>query len=98
MREMRILAMLVVFLVGQAHAQPSAAEIDEAERLFEEARALLKSQRHPEACDRFARSFELGRLVSAQLNLADCAERAGRFAEAWRLFHASAGVLLEGRY
>jgi hypothetical protein len=72
------------------HAQPSRAAIHEAEQLFDEARALVKDQRYAEACDKFARSFELGQVIGAELNLGDCAERDGRFAVAWRLFDAAA--------
>jgi hypothetical protein len=85
-----MLATMLVALARHAHAQPSAAEIAQAERLFEEARTLLKDQHHGEACDRFARSFELGHLIGAELNLGDCAERDGRLVEAWRLFDAAA--------
>lgn len=85
-----MLAMMLLAVARHAHAQPSAAEIAEAERLFDEARTLLKDQRHAEACARFARSFELGHLVGAELNLGDCAERDGRLVEAWRQFDAAA--------
>jgi hypothetical protein len=90
MRDAWTLVMLLVALVRYAQAQPSAAEITEAERLFEEARTLLKDQHYREACDRFARSFELGHLVGAELNLGDCAERDGHLIEAWRQFDAAA--------
>jgi len=80
--------MLLVALARSVHAQP---EIADAERLFEDARGLLKSQRYAEACDKFARSFALGHIIGAELNLGECAEREGRLAAAWRLFDAAAG-------
>lgn len=84
-------AMLLVGLARPVHAQPDPASIAEAERLFEDARALLNSQRDAEACDKFARSFALGHIIGAELNLGACAERDGRFAAAWRLYDAAAG-------
>ena len=80
----------MVAVVRPAHAQPSPAAIAEAEQLFDDARVLLKNQRYAEACDKFARSFAIGHVIGAQLNLGDCAERDGRLAAAWRLFDAAA--------
>jgi hypothetical protein len=73
-----------------AEAQPGSTAIETAEQLFDRARQLLKDQHYTEACATFARSFEVGRLIGAELNLGDCAERDGHLVVAWRLFDAAA--------
>ncbi|MEO7729972.1 MAG: hypothetical protein ABIY55_03300 [Kofleriaceae bacterium] len=73
-----------------AGAQPGPTAIETAEQLFDRARQLLKDQRYAEACAAFGKSFEVGRLIGAELNLGDCAERDGHLAAAWRLFDAAA--------
>jgi len=62
----------------------------EAATLFEHGRALIKAGKIDEACPVFAKSYELERAVGTELNLADCHERLGHFAEAWRLFDDAA--------
>lgn len=92
MREIGWLAtlMAVVAVVQPARAQPGSSAIGQAEQLFDDARALLKDQRYAEACDTFARSFAVGHIIGAELNLGDCAERTGRLVDAWHLFDAAA--------
>lgn len=74
---------LAVLVCGTARAQPDPAE---ATRLFDEGRALATTGDLAAACDRFARSFALVPAAGTQLNLADCYERRGLLAEAWRNF------------
>jgi hypothetical protein len=76
--------------VRLVEAQPVPTAIETAEQLFDRARQLLKDQHYAEACAAFARSFEVGRLIGAELNLGDCAQRDGHLAVAWRLFDAAA--------
>lgn len=71
-----------------AIAQPDPS-VAEAERLFEEGRALARDGKHAEACERFAASLALDYSIGAQLNLADCAAELGRTREAWALFVAA---------
>ncbi len=70
-----------------AHAETSK---EEAERLFEEGRALAKDGKFPEACERFTRSLELDHAVGTEINLADCREKLGELREAWKMFVAVA--------
>lgn len=84
MRSAWLLAVLCSSVV--AHAQPSS----EADRLFEEGRALAKAGDFAGACDRFAKSLELDHSLGTELNLADCHENLGHLREAWRLFTAVA--------
>jgi tetratricopeptide (TPR) repeat protein len=90
MRGRLVTLVAVVAVARAARAQPTPAAIAQAEQLFEEARSLLENQRYAEACEKFARSFAVGRVIGAELNLGDCAEREGRLAAAWRLFDAAA--------
>jgi tetratricopeptide (TPR) repeat protein len=83
-------AAVVVALSQPVRAQPAATDIDEAERLFGEAHALLNDKRYAEACAKFDESFKRGHLIGAELHLGNCAERDGQLALAWRLFDAAA--------
>ena len=77
---------LTVTAATAAAQQPSA----ESTRLFEEGRALAKDGKYAEACARFEASLELDRAVGTLLNYADCHERLGHLAHAWRLFDEAA--------
>lgn len=66
------------------------ADGSEADRLFEEGRALAKTGHYAEACDRFAKSLEIERTIGTELNLADCDQQLGHLREAWGLFVAAA--------
>jgi hypothetical protein len=80
----RLLAGMVLWLV--ASTASARADRTEAAKLFEQARALIKAGKIDEACPVFERSFALERAVGTELNLADCHERLGHLAEAWRMF------------
>jgi hypothetical protein len=76
----------VLFLAHTAHA-----DSDEADRLFEQGRALAKAGNYAEACELFGKSIAIERTIGTELNLGDCQERLGHFREAWELFIAGAG-------
>lgn len=76
----------VLLLAHTAHA-----DSDEADRLFEEGRALAKAGHYAEACERFGKSIAIERTIGTELNLADCQERLGHLREAWGLFITGAG-------
>jgi len=61
-----------------------------ATQLFEEGRALAEQGKYEEACDRYAKSYELERAAGTMLNLGDCAERAGELRRAWLMYDAAA--------
>jgi hypothetical protein len=92
---LRLVACSIVLASAPVVADPSA-DAAEASRLFEEGRTLSKQGDHRGACDKFAKSLALDRAVGTELNLADCNERLGRVAEAWRLFDHAAGELTRG--
>lgn len=64
----------------------NAAPPSEADRLFAEARELMKT-RPAEACPKFERSFELDPALGTLLNFALCLEHTGRWASAWVRFN-----------
>lgn len=73
-----------------AIAGHASGEGSEADRLFDEGRALAKDGKFAEACEKFTRSFEIDHAVGTELNLGDCHEQLGHLREAWRLFDAAA--------
>ena len=79
----KCLACLCVFLFGMS--SPRAQSV-EAETLFREAKRLLKDGDVAAACEKFAASLRLEPKVGAELNLADCREKAGQLASAWAMF------------
>ncbi len=90
---MRFVPALWFVLAATAHvsAQPEdvpqkPAKASDADRLFDEGRALAKERRFAEACERFARSYEIEPSLGTQLNLADCKEVLGEHRAAWLLF------------
>ena len=66
--------------------------IDTAKKLFEAGRDLASHAQFKEACDRFARSYELDPAAGTALNFADCQEHLGNLARAWQLFDAAAAT------
>jgi tetratricopeptide (TPR) repeat protein len=89
MRSMvRVVVVLAVVVLG---ATAGAQTPDPAgARLFEEGRALAKQRRYKEACAKFEESLALDPAIGTQLNYADCHEKLGQNAEAWRIFDAAA--------
>jgi hypothetical protein len=71
-------------------APPSRAQLADADRLFEEARAFAKASRYAEACARFAQSDAIVHTFGTAVNLGDCAERDGHPDRAWRLYDDAA--------
>ncbi|MCX5741827.1 MAG: tetratricopeptide repeat protein [Proteobacteria bacterium] len=93
MRRLLFLVMVCASLPASAQPTPPtplSPTAAEADRLFEEGRALAKAGDHAAACDRFARSLELDHSIGTELNLADCHEKLGHRREAWRLFTSAA--------
>ena len=75
----------LVLCAAAAHAEPS-----EADRLFLEGRELYKAGKLEKACAKFERAHELDKGPGIVANLAECRERFGDPAEAWRLFRDAA--------
>ncbi len=90
MRALAWVAMLGMFSTGRVFGQPAGGGNAEAKKLFDDGRALVKAGKLDEACPLFAKSYELERALGTELNLADCRERLGHLADAWRLFDDAA--------
>lgn len=79
---MRRLSVAVLVLLGAV--QPAYA--DDADKLFTDAKALLAAGQIDEACTKFEESQQLDPQLGTELNLADCREKQGRPADAYKLF------------
>ena len=62
----------------------------DATTLFEEGRALATAGKQAEACAKFEQSFAIERAIGAEMNVADCRQRDGKLADAWRMFDDAA--------
>jgi len=82
-------AIMAVFAVaGRVHAQSGDSNAT-AERLFNEARELVKVNRWAEACPKFEASLREDPALGTRLNLATCYEYVGQLARAWGLYRES---------
>jgi len=84
------LALAILCLAAAVARADSDAE--RAAKLFEEGKDLAAHARYQEACDRFAKSYDLDPAFGTGLNFADCQEHLGHLARAWQLFDASAAT------
>jgi serine/threonine-protein kinase len=82
-----VITCVLLLTSATVHADPAS---DEAQRLFEEGRALGKANKWVDACDRFTKSLALVRTSGTEINLADCNERLGHLREAWGMFVVAA--------
>jgi hypothetical protein len=86
-------ALVAAAVVASSWFAPCAALAQNpspADTAFEEGRALMKSGDLAAACAKFEESDRLEPAAGTLLNLADCYERVGRYASAWRAFTAGA--------
>lgn len=87
---------LAISLLALAGALPSGARAQTAdnkvaaEALFDEARKLVSDGKYGAACAKFEQSQRLDPGIGTLLYLADCYEKAGRFASAWATFREGA--------
>jgi hypothetical protein len=83
-------AVRVFALAATASAQPvpepRPPEPTAGSKLFDEGRDFAKAGKYAEACAKFDQSYALDNGVGTELNLADCHEHLGHFAQAWRYF------------
>ncbi|MBX7099578.1 MAG: hypothetical protein K1X89_17815 [Myxococcaceae bacterium] len=77
----------LVLGLGLCAPQAFAQTPSEAERLFNEGRALEKAKRYREAVELFQQSQKLDPALGTLLNLAICLEEAGLAASAWVRFN-----------
>lgn len=85
----RLAALLFVGMVSfaaRANAQTSEPAEDVARKHFDAGRAFVLEHRYAEAIPEFLASMAKERTVGGLLNLADCYERVGKYAQAWARF------------
>lgn len=80
-------SVIVLVLTAVAAAQQPNPQ---SERLFKEGRELADQGKFKEACEKFEQSLELDPAIGTQLNYANCHEKQGHNARAWRLFDSAA--------
>ncbi len=84
-------AALIVFGIALWRTPDARADgSKEAEKLFDQGTALLKDGRFPEACAKLEASNRIEPGVGVQLWLANCYERAGKTASAFKQYVAAA--------
>lgn len=85
-----LMVLLVVATTKPAAAQPDVQQPSEeeaaAQAAFDEGMRLMKAGHYEQACERIAKSLELDPGMAAQFRLAECYERLGRTASAWKNF------------
>jgi hypothetical protein len=79
-----LLAGAATLVAGRVSAQPSGEQV--AERLFNEAIALVSAGKYADACPKLEESQRLDPALGTEFNLADCYEHTGRKGSARRLF------------
>jgi hypothetical protein len=82
----------VLLVVPPARAETPSEH--QALELFDEGQALMAQRRYAEACDKFAESDRAASSGAAVANLADCLEKRGLLATAWRRFKEARGRAL----
>ncbi len=81
-----------IVIATAALTSTATADKDTGASLFEEGRALSQQGKYSQACERFAKSYELEPATGTQVNFADCEEHLGHLARAYQLFDATAAA------
>lgn len=89
MRPLHVLAAvgISVALAASAEAAPSPTDVAVAQRAFDDARELFRTEHFEQACEKFSLSQRLDPKLGTLLNLAICHEKIGRYALATTEFH-----------
>jgi len=88
--KVRIAWLTIALAAGTVSAESAKERAAQAAKLFDEGRDLAKTANYQDACDRFAKSYELDAAAGTAVNFADCQEHLGKLARAWQLFEAAA--------
>ena len=78
--------LVVVLAVGTAQADDADERKVQAKAMFEEGLRLYNKGQYEPACERFERSIDLHPNINNRGKLAECYEKVGRVASAWRLY------------
>ncbi|NUQ79484.1 MAG: tetratricopeptide repeat protein [Polyangiaceae bacterium] len=75
---------------AQVAAEEEAPVVDQATKLFQEGRALMSEGKYGAACAKLEESMKIKRGIGTLYNVADCYEKLGHTAKAWRHFREAA--------
>ncbi len=81
-----VVAASLIALAQTPAAAQSGADKAAAEKLFNDARKLMKKGNYSEACPKLDASLKLDPALGTRLNLAKCYEEVGKLASAWGLY------------
>lgn len=84
-----------IALAGQARAEGPSSKQAAAETFFQEGVALVEEGALAKACAKFEASQRLDPALGTMLRLADCYDRTGKTASAWRMFQDAAALARE---
>lgn len=87
----QICCFLVALVLMGGSTDAFANDPSAADALFQTGKQLIAEKKYAEACAKFDASYKLDPTLGTLLNLADCYEKAGRFATSW----ATWGTALE---
>src|SRR5258706_13765033 len=82
----------IIFVAGNAFAEPTAADKSLATQLFKEGRTLVDQGRVADGCRKLEESQRLDPGGGTLLNVALCHEKEGRTATAWTEFTEALGI------
>lgn len=84
--------LLVASIVVLTEAKEALAnDAVAADALFQAGKSLITEKKYAEACSKFDASYKLDPTLGTLLNLADCYEKAARFATSWSTWGAAIG-------
>ncbi len=87
MRRIPLVGIALLLTTSAAVGEPTEIDRATAQRLFDEAMALMQKQQYQPACPKFEESQRLAPAMGTQFNLAECFEKTERVASAWILFN-----------
>lgn len=87
------LAIVLLAVSARAYAAPADEQRRESDGLFQAARALVEQGHFDEACPKFAKSHQLDPAPGTLLNLANCEEQLGQFADAHAHYTEALSIL-----
>jgi serine/threonine-protein kinase len=93
MKSLRVFAcglLALSFVAGAAEAAGPEPDKAAAQALFDQARELMNAGNYTAACPKLEASQQLSHGTGTLLNLADCYDKLGKTASAWRTFHKAA--------
>ncbi len=94
MARLSVLALAFALVAAPAWAEPTA-DVDQADALFQEGRALMDRGELAAACPKLQKSFQLSPRLGTMLNLGACFEKNGQLARSLAIYERAATVARE---